>query len=175
MMRRTKLNYVSGIALLAGLIVLPVSGFAGDSALRARFVYEGIADCENPSIHDLPIRVEGTGTLNVDRRASLDVTGSAMGIAVHSEHYDATLGARPVAAANGAAALRVVGRHHLQAIRYFPNNAVISDIFATGNSCVLKIEHRLKRGQRQYTFTNPLGGLAYCQRPRTVRTSCELI
>ena len=105
----------------------------------------------------------------------LIVTGIAMGIAVKREHYDTTLGARPTAAEDGAAALRVVGRHHLQAIRYYPNNSVVADLYVTGNSCVLKIEHRLKPGKRQYTFSSPMGGLAYCERPRTVRTSCEPI
>jgi hypothetical protein len=173
-MKLTKLNGTFCVALLVGLIVLPVACFAGGS-IRARFGYDGVATCENPSIQDLPVHVEGVGTLSVDRHASLDVVGSTMGIAAKQEHYDTTLGGRPTAAENGAAALRVVGNHHLQATRYYPNNMVIADLLVTGNSCVLRIEHRLKPGKRQYTFTNPLGGIAYCQRPRTVRTSCEPI
>jgi hypothetical protein len=172
-MKRTILTGASCIALLVGLIALPISSLARDSIIRAKFGYDGVADCETPAVRDLPIRVEGVGTLSVDRHASLDVTGMAMGIAVKQEHYDTTLGGKPIAAENGAAALRVVGRHHLQAIRYYPNNSVIADLFVAGNSCVLKIEHRLKPGKRQYTFSNPLGGIAYCARPRTIRTSCE--
>jgi len=71
--------------------------------------------------------------------------------------------------------VRVIGRSHLQAIRYYPNNSVIADLYVSGNACTIKIDHRLNRGKRQYTFSNPLGGLAYCERPRTVRTSCEPI
>jgi hypothetical protein len=174
-MKHTKLNCTSCVALLVGLIFLPISCLAHDSVLRAKFGYDGVTDCEKPSIRNLPIRVEGTGTLSVDRHASLDVTGIAMGIFVKKEHYDTTLGGKPTAAENGAASVRVLGRRHLQAIRYYPNNIVIADLFVTGNSCVLKIDHRLKPGKRQYTFTNPLGGIAYCERPRTIRTSCEPI
>jgi hypothetical protein len=174
-MKRTSLRATSCVALLVGLIVLPAFCLARDSIIRARFGYDGVADCEQPSVRNMPVRVEGVGTPNVDRHASLDVTGIAMGIAVKREHYDTTLGARPTAAEDGAAALRVVGRHHLQAIRYYPNNSVVADLYVTGNSCVLKIEHRLKPGKRQYTFSSPMGGLAYCERPRTVRTSCEPI
>jgi hypothetical protein len=170
---RTK--FTSSVAVLFGLIVLPLSCFAQNPVMRAKFGYDGVADCEKPLIRDFAVRVEGVGTLNVDRRASLDVTGIAMGIAVKKEHYDTTLGAKPVEAENGAASLRVLGRRHLQAVRYYPNNSVIADLFVTGNTCVLKIAHRLNPGKRQYTFSNPLGGLAYCARPRTVRTSCEPI
>jgi hypothetical protein len=69
----------------------------------------------------------------------------------------------------------VMGRSHLQATRYYPNNNVIADLYVSGKSCTLKITHRLNRGKRQYTFANPLGGLAHCDRPRTVSTSCEPI
>ena len=172
-MKRTK--FASCVALLAGLIVLPISCFAQNPVMRAKFGYDGVADCEKPLIRGFAVRVEGVGTLNVDRRASLDVTGIAMGMAVKKEHYDTTLGAKPVEAEHGAASLRVLGRRHLQAVRYYPNNSVIADLFVTGNTCVLKIAHRLNPGKRQYTFSNPLGGLAYCARPRTVRTSCEPI
>jgi hypothetical protein len=173
-MNRTRLTCTSCIALVVGLVVTPVSSHA-DPALRAKFSYDGIATCENPSVRDLPIHVEGVGTLSLDRHASLDVAGSTMGIFVKKEHYDTTLGGKPTAAENGAASVRVIGRSHLQAIRYYPNNSVIADLYVSGNACTIKIDHRLNRGKRQYTFSNPLGGLAYCERPRTVRTSCEPI
>jgi hypothetical protein len=93
-----------------------------------------------------------------------------MGIAVEQEHYDVKLGGRPNVTENGAASVRVVGSRHLRTIRYYPNNMVIIDLTVVGHSCVLKISHRLKRGERQYTFTNPAGGVAYCERPLTIRT-----
>jgi hypothetical protein len=94
-MKQTKLTCTSCIALLVGLLVMPISSQA-DSSLRAKFSSDGIATCENPSVQNLPIHVEGTGTLNVDRRASLDVSGTTMGILAKNEHYDTTLGANPL-------------------------------------------------------------------------------
>jgi hypothetical protein len=169
----TRSTCASRAALLAGLIVLPVSCVAADSGVRAKFGYDSLADCQVPAVHDLPVRVEGIGSLSVDRHASVDVTGSVMGIAAKQEHLDVTLGGRPVAAENGAASLRVMGRRHLQAVRTFPNNSITIDLYVTGTVCVLKVDHRLKPGKRQYTFPNPFGGLAYCSRPRTIKTSCE--
>jgi hypothetical protein len=169
----TRLTCASCVALFVGLIVFPASCLAGGAVLHAKFSWEGLADCETPSVRDLPIRVEGVGTLSVDRHASLDVTGSALGIALKTEHYEGTLGSRPIAAEYGTASLHVMGRRHLQAIRSYPNNSIIADLYVTGNQCVLKISHRLKPGKRQYTFSAPFGGIAYCARPRTVRTSCE--
>jgi hypothetical protein len=162
------------IALMAGSVVMPVSSHAA-STVQAKFIYDGLVTCANPSVRDLPVHIEGTGTLSVDRHASIDVEGSSMGIVGKREHTDATLGGRPVAAENGSASVRVMGRSHLQAVRSFPNNSVIADIFVSGKSCTLTVSHRLNRGKREYTFPSPLGGLAYCERPRTVRTSCQPI
>ncbi|HEX3863382.1 MAG TPA: hypothetical protein VHY35_16975 [Stellaceae bacterium] len=169
----TRLICASCVALFIALIAFPAPSLAGGSVIHAKFSWEGTADCVSPSVHNLPIRIEGVGSLSVDRHASLDVTGSAMGFSAKTEHYEGTLGSRPVAAENGTAAVRVMGRHHLQAIRSYPNNSVIADLYVTGNQCVLKIAHRLKRGKRQYTFGSPFGGLAYCSLPRTTRTTCE--
>ncbi len=58
------------------------------------------------------------------------------------ERYDVKLGGRAAEVPDGTASLRVV-----------------------------TVEHHLKPGKRQYTFTTPMG-LAYCDRPRTVKTSC---
>jgi hypothetical protein len=161
--------------LVGGLIVSAFPCVAQDTVMHAKFGYDGIADCEKPSVRDFPIRVEGVGTLTADRHASLDVTGMAMGIPVKREHYAGTLGSKSVDAEYGSASLHVAGRSHLQAIRTYPNNSIIADLYVTGKTCILKITHRLNPGKRQYTFSNPLGGLAYCARPRTVRTTCEPI
>jgi hypothetical protein len=169
----TRLTCASCVALFVGLIVFPASCLAAGSVIHAKFSWEGVADCEVPAVHDLPVRVEGVGNLSVDRHASLDVTGSTMGFAVKQEHYEGTLGSKPIAAENGTASLQIMGRRHLQAVRSYPNNSIVADLYVTGSQCILKISHRLKPGKRQYTFTNPFGGIAYCARPRTVRTSCE--
>ena len=171
----TRLTCASCVALLFGLIALPASCLAAGTVLHAKFSWEGIADCQAPAVHDLPVRVEGVGILSADRHASLDVTGSAYGIAAKSEHYEGTLGKKPMAVENGTASLNVMGRSHLRAVRTYPNNSIIADLYVTGHQCVLKISHRLRSRNRQYTFPNPLGGLAYCSLPRTVKTSCEPI
>jgi hypothetical protein len=171
----TRFTGASCIALLIGMTAWPVSSFAGDTIMHAKFSFDGSADCQTPAIQNLAVHVEGVGTLSADRRASLDVTGVAMGIAVKKEHYEGTLGGRPVAVEDGSASLRVMGRSHLRATRTYPNNRLIVDMYVTGKVCVLKVEHHLNPGRRQYTFSSPLGGLAYCSRPRTIRTSCEPI
>jgi hypothetical protein len=169
-MQRRNLNCISCVVALAGLFVLPASCLA-QKALKAKFSVDGIANCEKPAVRDFPIHTEGTGTLAVDRHASLDMSSFAGG----RVHYEATLGGKPTETAGGDASLRVMGRHHLRAVRTYPNNILVADITVRGNSCSLTVENRLKPGKRQYTFTGRFGFVAYCDRPRIVRTSCEPI
>ncbi|WP_213029914.1 hypothetical protein, partial [Acinetobacter baumannii] len=72
----------------------------------------------------------------------------------------------------GSAALRVVGRHTLRAIRDYPNNQVLINITVRGNVCTMTIDQRLKPGKREYTFFNG-SGVSICSRPTFTRTSCE--
>jgi|HubBroStandDraft_5_1064220.scaffolds.fasta_scaffold177100_1 hypothetical protein len=171
----TRMTCASAVALFVGLIAFPASCLAAASVIHAKFSWEGIADCTVPAIHDLPVRVDGVGSVSVDRHASLDVTGSAYGISVKREHYEGTLGGKPIAAENGTASVHVMGRSHLRAIRTYPNNSIIADLYVTGHQCTIKISNTLKPGKRQYAFPNPLGGIALCALPRTVKTSCEPI
>lgn len=170
-MKRTYFNRACCAAILAAPMLLPASCFAAGHEIRAKFVYDGVADCENPAVKDFPIHTEGTGTLTVDRHASLDVSSTVAG----HEHYETTLGGKPAEAEAGSASLRVLGKRHLQAIRSYPNNILVADIIVNGNSCSLTVDNRLKPGKRQYTFTTRFGGLAYCGRPRVTHTSCEPI
>jgi hypothetical protein len=75
-MGRTKFICTSCI-VIGGLIVSSIPSVAQDTVIHAKFGYDGIADCEKPSVRDSPIRVEGVGTLTADRHASLDVTGGS--------------------------------------------------------------------------------------------------
>jgi hypothetical protein len=170
-MKHGHFNRMSCMAMVAGLILLPASCLAAGKEIRAKFVYDGVADCESPAVRDFPIHTEGTGTLAVDRHASLDVSSNVAG----HERYETTLGGKPTEAEAGSASLRVLGKHHLQAIRSYPNNLLIADIIVSGNSCSLTVDNRFKPGKRQYTFTTRFGGLAYCGRPRVTHTSCEPI
>jgi hypothetical protein len=162
-------NRVSRAALCAGLMLLPASAFAAGSTMRAKFVYDGVADCQIPPIANLPIHAEGTGTLTLDRHASLDVDSTVAG----AEHYETRLGGRATEAEAGSASLRVLGKHHIQAIRSYPNNILVADINVVGRGCTLTVENHLKPGKQQYTFTTRFGGLAYCGRPRVISASCE--
>ena len=95
------------------------------------------------------IAITGAGrefgrTLAVDRHASLDVSSNVAG----HERYETTLGGKPTEAEAGSASLRVLGKHHLQAIRSYPNNLLIADIIVSGNSCSLTVDNRLKPGKR---------------------------
>jgi hypothetical protein len=169
MMKRTNFNRVFGAAVLAGLIVLPASAFAAGSTMRAKFVYDAVADCESPAVSNFPVHAEGVGTLTVDRHASLDIDSSVAG----REHYETTLGGRPSEAAGGSASLRVLGKHRIQAVRSYPNNILIADINVVGSGCTLTVVNKLKPGKRLYTFTSSSGAMAYCGRARVVSTSCQ--
>lgn len=169
MMTHINLNRAFGAAVLAGLIVLPACCFAAGSTIRVKFVYDSVADCENPAVKGFAIHAEGVGTLAVDRHASLDVDSTVAG----KEHYETTLGGKPSEAEAGSAPLRVLGKHHIQAIRSYPNNILVADINVVGKGCTLTVDNRLKPGKRQYAFTTRFGGLAYCGRPHVVSTSCE--
>jgi hypothetical protein len=161
-------NRASG-AMIVALVVLPTSCFAAGSVMRAKFVYDGVADCQMPPIANLPIHAEGTGTLSVDRHASLDVDSTVAG----AEHYETRLGGKATEVEAGSASLRVLGKHHIQAVRSYPNNILIADINVVGRNCSLTVDNRLKPGKQQYTFTTRFGGLAYCGRPRLISSSCE--
>ena len=165
----TYINRASRAALFVALVVLPTSCFAAGSTMRAKFVYDGVADCENPPVSNFPIHAEGVGTLTTDRHASLDVDSTVAG----SEHYETTLGGKATDADAGSASLRVIGRHRIQAVREYPNNILIADINVTGRGCTLTVVNKLRPGKRIYTFTTRFGGVAYCGEARVVHTSCE--
>lgn len=156
------------VAIAASAGMMPVSGDAYAQSLRAKFAFDGLADCERPAIRNFPIHGDGTGVLSTDRSARLDFTSNVEG----SVQINTKLGAKPSEAPGGTASLRVAGRHTLRAVRDYPNNSIVIDINVVGNSCRMRVENRLKPGKRQYTFYTP-GGFAYCSRPRITRTECS--
>jgi hypothetical protein len=136
--------------------------------VRANFSYDAIVNCTTPmNVRDYPVHFDGSGTLSTDRSASLDMRGNLTG----QERYDVKLGGRAAEVPDGTASLRVVSRKSLRAIREYPNNTAVINLRVSGSACAITVEHHLKPGKRQYTFTTPMG-LAYCDRPRTVKTSC---
>ena len=157
---------IAAIAAFTGLISLPSDALA--QSLRAKFSFDGLADCERPAIRNFPIHGDGTGELSTDRSAKLEFSSNVEG----SVRIDTKLGAKPSEAPGGSASLRVAGRHTLRAVRDYPNNSIIIDINVVGNSCKMRVVNRLKPGKRQYTFYTP-GGFAYCSAPRITRTECS--
>jgi hypothetical protein len=158
----------AAIALAASTVFLPAPSDAAGASIRARFSYDGLATCQQPPVTNYPIHGEGTGVLSTDRTAKLDLASSSEG---HVK-YEAKLGARPTAAPEGSASLRVMGRHTLQAVREYPNNYIIINLTVVGNTCSIKMTNRLKPGKHQYTFVSG-SSLSYCSAPVFTRTSCE--
>jgi hypothetical protein len=156
-----------GLAALALFMTLPASANAAATTVHARFSLDALATCTQPAVQNFPLHVDGTGSLSVDRTATLDLSSNVLGV----EHYDARLGGRPTEANGGSASVRVVSRHTLQAIRDYPNNSIVVYMTVIGHSCAIKVENRLKRGKREYTFYGSLG-VAHCSKPRIVRAEC---
>jgi hypothetical protein len=152
------------------LELLPLTG-ASAQTTRGHFTYDGVVDCHRPPVKNFPIHTEATGTLSTDRSAELDVRSNVEGVS----NYRAKLGARPTEAPGGSASLRVTGRSSLRAVREYPNNYLIAtlSINRRTGACAITVDNRLKPGKREYTFLTPSGDVAYCDRPRVVRTSCE--
>ena len=67
------------VALAASVLTLPVSTDAAGPQVRARFSFDGLANCENPPVRNFPIHGEGTGVLSVDRSATMDVSSNVGG------------------------------------------------------------------------------------------------
>jgi hypothetical protein len=154
-------------ALVTSVLAVPVSVDAAGSQVRARFSFDGLANCENPPIRNFPIHGEGTGVLSVDRSATMDVSSNVEG----RVQYQATLGGAPKAAPAGSASLHVVGRHTLRAVRDYPNNVIIINMTIRGSACSMTLENKLKPGKRVYTFYNG-SGISYCSRPQITHTEC---
>ena len=163
-------RFIHAAALLAVSIVMTGPCIAAESSVRAKFVADGIANCESPPVQNFPIHAEGTASLSTNRSATMDMSSNFEG----QSQYTAKLGGKPTEAPEGSASLHVAGRHTLCAIRDYPNNILVVDMTIIDHSCSLKLENRLKRGKTQYTFHTAIG-LAYCSRPQVVKAECSVI
>ena len=163
-----KTKTILAIAAMAACMLTIADGASAQS-LRAKFSFEGIADCTNPAISGFPIHGEGTGVLSTDRSAKLDLNSNIEG----PVQINAKLGAKASEAPGGSASLRVAGRHTLRAVRNYPNNSIIIDLTVVGSSCSMKVANVLKPGKREYTFYTGSGGFAYCSRPQITKTECS--
>ena len=155
-------------ALAAAWLMTPVSSDAAGAVLRAKFSFDGVANCQSPAVRNFPIHGEGTGVLSVDRTATLDMDSNVEGKVT----LNAKLGAAPTEAPGGSASLHVMGRHTLRAVRDYPNNITVVNMTVRGSTCTMTVENRLKPGKRQYTF-NTVVGLSYCERPQITHSECS--
>ena len=166
-METKKLHLITAIAVSA-MTLLPVSSEAAGSAVRGRFSYDGIANCQQPPMSNFPIHAEGTAVLSTDRKATFDMTSNTGG----RSRLNATLGGKPTEAPGGSTTLNVIGSHTLRAVRDYPNNIAIVTMTIRGSSCRMTIENRLKPGKRVYTFVSGSGSVSHCSRPQITRTEC---
>jgi hypothetical protein len=163
-----RIRIIWTIASFATLLLTTTGpGEAAGTQVRARFAFDALATCTQPPVQAFPVHAEGTAMLSVDRTATLEMDSSIQG----RETYTAKLGAKPTEALGGSASLRVLGKHTLRAVREYPNNLIIATMTLVGKSCRLRIDHRLKPGKRQYTFTGS-AGVAVCSKPRMTHTEC---
>jgi hypothetical protein len=158
----------SRAAILAAVLAIPAASDAAGPAVRGRFSYDGIANCQQPPVRNFPIHAEGTAVLSTDRNASIDMTSTTGG----TTRLKATLGGKPTEAPGGSTSLNVIGRHTLRAVRDYPNNVAIVTMTIRGSSCTMTLENRLKPGKKVYTFISGSGSVSYCARPQITRTEC---
>ena len=161
------------IVVMAGL---PVSASAQSSSssdrLRIRFSFEGQIDCERPrKLRNFRYSGGGNATILPNRKASLDMT--IAGGSTSDLHFDASLGGAPVAVPGGSAQLRVAGNNRLRVTWSLPNHDLTAELVATGTSCTLAIDNRLKRGEKEYSILSG-GQIVYCAKPRITRTTCNI-
>jgi hypothetical protein len=158
----------SRVAILAAVLAIPAASDAAGPAVRGRFSYDGIANCQQPPVRNFPIHAEGTAVLSTDRNASIDMTSTTGG----TTRLKATLGGKPTEAPGGSTSLNVIGRHTLRAVRDYPNNVAIVTMTIRGSSCTMTLENRLKPGKKVYTFISGSGSVSYCARPQITHTEC---
>jgi hypothetical protein len=155
-------------ALVAAILAIPASADAAGSALRGRFSYDGVANCQQPAVRNFPIHAEGTAVLSTDRKATFNMTTNTG----DSTRLKATLGAKPTEAPCGSTSLNVGGTRTLRVVREYPNNVAIVTMTSRGGSCRMTIVNRLKPGRKVYTFVSGSGGISYCARPHITRAEC---
>lgn len=160
--------------LLAALLILCGSAtpsLAQEGVFRMNFSFDGLVNCTRPiAAQNFAMHGEGAAVLYSDRRATLDYT--QRGLTTTPVRFDAKLGGAPSPAPGGTASLRVISRNQLRAVWSLPNNDMILNVSVARNSCVAKIDVRLKGGAREYSLYDS-GILVYCSRPRIMNVACQ--
>jgi hypothetical protein len=160
--------------LLASLLMLCGSAtpsLAQEGVFDMRFSFDGVVNCTRPlAVQNFALHGEGRAVLYSDKRATLDYT--QRGLSSTQVNFDARLGGAPSPAPGGTASLRVVNRNTLRAVWSLPNNDMILNVSVARNSCVARIDARLKSGAREYSLYDS-GILVYCSRPKIMNVACQ--
>jgi len=144
---------------------------AQEGIFHMNFSFDGMVNCTRPlAVQNFTLHGEGRAVLYSDKRATLDYT--QRGLSSTQVNFDAKLGGAPSPAPGGTASLRVVNRNQLRAVWSLPNNDLILNVSVARNSCVAKIDARLKGGAREYSLYDS-GILVYCSRPRIMNVACR--
>lgn len=164
-----------GLLLLSFVLALSFSfsmqSIAQEGVLHLKFSFDGVVDCTRPiAVQNFTLHGEGSAVLYSDRQATLDYT--QRGLSSTQVRFDAKLGGAPSPAPGGTASLRVVNRRQLRAVWSLPNNDLILNVSVARNSCVARLDSRLKAGAREYSLYDS-GILVYCGRPRISQVACQ--
>lgn len=163
----SKFLLISLLMLCGSATPLP----AQEGVLNVSFSFDGMVSCTRPlAAQNFKLHGQGRAVLYSDKRATLDYT--QRGLTSTLVQFDAKLGGAPSPAPGGTASLRVVNRNTLRAVWSLPNNDLILNVSVSRNSCVAKIDVRLKGGAREYSLYDS-GILSYCSRPRIMNVTCQ--
>jgi hypothetical protein len=136
------------------------------STIKLRF------DCETPMrVTNYGVTARFDATLNTDSTAFADLKISGFFLS-GNVHFDARLGRRASPAPGGTSQLQVLGRDRLRGIWSLPNNDMILDITAHGNSCAVNLALKLKPGKKEYSLFSG-SKFYYCSAARLIETTCE--
>src|ERR1044071_9576702 len=90
--------------------------------------FTGSVDCERPfQVRNVPIRGDGTGTLNADGSITADITQTAFILSTRIQ-FAGRLRAPPTPAPGGTAQARVAGRHALRLMWNRPYTTIVGTI-----------------------------------------------
>lgn len=161
------------LALIAFGLTLSSQGMAQPSSVSFKISFGGQVDCMQPiQMNNIPIRFDGSGTLNADGTGTADLTETAFVLST-TIHFDGRLGAKPKPGPGGSTQARVAGPHGLLLTWNLPNNQFLLRISVAGRSCSASLDSRLKPGRAQYTLFD--GSIYhYCGRPHLALLSCQV-
>jgi hypothetical protein len=150
----------------------PAQALAQSSSAHLKATFDLEFDCEQPFyVRAHPIHADFTGVLNADRSASADLVIRGL-LFPNTVHFDARLGGAARPGPGGTTQLRVISRNRLRATWNLPNNSLVLDMVAHGNSCSTRLAVKLKPGKREYSMYDG-HQFYYCSHQRLLHSTCQ--